>query len=178
MAANAVLKRFDRYFYVDAGPDDHSQVPAVNGLLQFYLQGATMASAALFPTNGILSPLDVYLPGSFFGTALQPNTGLVYHADGVHSINVWVTPTGTLAASDPGAEFTLGQGDRIINSSAPVQPFQGPLGSDPLASLHTDDKGRAACYIKAYRYDYVFTPAEVGAMPAVFVDAEGSFVMR
>ena len=44
--------------------------------------------------------------------------------------------------------------------------------------IGTDVNGRAQCYITAYRYDYVFTPAGAGAVPLVFLDADGSYVMR
>jgi hypothetical protein len=179
VAVVPVLKRFDRYFYVNASPTNPSQVPAVGGTVAFYGQGATVSSDNMpFPNGSTWDPLPVYHPGSFNGTQAQPNAATVYGYDGIHNISVWLNSNGTIGAKNTGgADFTLYLGDRVVNVAGVLQAYRGPLGTDPI-SVVTDNSGRAQCYITAYRYDYVFTPAGSGAVLVVFIDAEGSYVMR
>lgn len=179
MAVSAVLKRFDRYFYKSVVPG--GTVTAVDdGVLAFYPQGATLIDAVSLAQNETSTPLHVYHPGAFNTTASFVNLGKAYLLDGTDSraIELSFNSDGTVLIKNVGAgpTFPFQAGCRLLNTGTPLLAYRGPLGTSPI-TVSTDNFGRAACYISAYRFDFVVT-WQGTAQNRIFVDAEGSYVTR
>ena len=195
MAPLPVLKKFDICVYKDkdpaAVPPDRAQVPAL-ATINFYGQGSTVKVAVPSPgiAAGATALVTVYNPGSIaVGDTLQveldSSKTLV-----VGSVTVVDLATSTLSlTNNTGATIPLSQGNRLLKVG-PARPtaYADPLGTVPIgSSIATDPAtGRAFAYIGAsqatapsrvgaYRFDYVITGIPNARL---FIDAEGSFVIR
>ncbi len=90
--------------------------------------------------------------------------------------------TGTLHVYtlDASGNITVVKGDRLILRTSQPTVYNDAVGGSahsPASELAIESTGRARCYVKEYRYDYVVAvTGETGYR--VFIDSEGSFVMR
>ena len=183
MAIPVVFKRFDRSFFKTRG--DGAMVPIVGSELAFYAQGATLAESVFLATGATTTtPRQIYHPGAFAvpNPTSAPYAAWVYSEDGAHKyeVELWLAANGLATFKNLGAGYTFPIGARFLNVTAPILIYQNPQAAiqppDPVI-VQTDTDGRAACYVSAYRYDFV-VPYDGGAKVQVFIDAEGSFVMR
>ncbi len=179
-----VLKRFDVYVYKNKGTNDAAQVPA-SASISFHKQGATAkASASLEPPTdpdeaGPPVVVPVYSVGAialndvFRINDSQDKMGVV------QGVDTSDPSSQTLTLANVGfTAFTIGVGDRLVIVNDPPEIYSDPVGTVPIGtSIDTSAlTGRATGYVRAYRFDYVVTVSALDKR--LFVDAEGSFVMR
>lgn len=183
MAVPVVFKRFERSFFKTRG--DGAMVPIAGSELVFYPQGATLAQSVFLASGATTTtPLQIYHPGAFPvpNPTSAPYPARVYSEDGAHKYDVelWLASNGTATFKNLGADYTFPVGARFLNIATPILIYQNPQTASlpPVPVIvQTDANGRAACYVSAYRYDFV-VPYDAGTKAQVFIDAEGSFVMR
>ena len=182
MARPAALRRFDRYFY-QPRISDGALVPITDGTVNFYRQGATLVEETVLGSGVLSGIVHVYHVGAFAniiapGASGPSNPALVYSADGLQSFSVelFLFTDGTAKFKNLGTGFTFPAGSRSLNSVSPPFAYLDALGTT-TTTMATDTSGRAACYLTAYRYDYVVAYAS-GTKHLTSIDAEGSYVMR
>lgn len=171
------LKRFDIYVY-DFVEGQDALGPVSGALITFYAAGATVNNPSgvnLWP-GASYDALDVYRCGSFdpgdyvLGQINGPDLGplvQVKQSDGGYTLDV---------RNPDMFSITISNGDRLWNISQAILGYADPFGSQSIDMFMTDESGRAACYVRDWRYDFVITLPS--GEKRVFVDMEGSYIMR
>lgn len=176
MSRAPVLKRFDVNVFKNKDANDPAQVPAAAAIV-FYGQGATINDATIqLAAGSTYDGLIVYNTGSFPAVTTQSDGYL--DANPLTHCLISMNPTNaTLNVTNvSGYNLTLSRGMRFWNFGRVVQAYSDPVGLVPV-SVSTDPvTGRAGCYIKEYRYDYIVSIT--GGGQRLFVDEVGSLVMR
>ena len=181
MRNRPTLRRFDITVYRNLSPSDPAQVPA-SAAIDFYKQGATVRIGR---TIGFEEP--------------QPEPVPIWHPGAI----VWFDPPEKVSVNGGGYELDVSAVDTddaenmtitLINTTElngipiadnerlvwlydrPIVHLE-PIGREISGanSISTDPAGRAVCYIREPRFDYVVRID--GLVARVFVDAEGSFVL-
>lgn len=187
------LKRFDVNVYRDYDATDDTQVPAA-ATIDFYAQGATLnvSNDLVNIQNGEEVEVSVWHPGSLGAPVVDPNITDGHHrvqigvasADVFEVLDVAPSVTGATAVvklkNTSGHAVTIAKDARLVRITDRPEVYDDPVGleSTGLTSRSTDAAtGRARCYLREYRYDYIVT-ITLTSEQRLFVDADGSFVMR
>lgn len=181
MAVHPVLKRFDIYVYKDGAGG--AQVPA-DATVDFYAQGATanLTVAQTIPSMGSGS-IPVWNLGSITGGSVQVgvNPSAILSITNIVVQVPPISPYATLLVQNDGTQpVTVNNLDRLVPLGNRPFVYDDPNGDVPTAfnSRQTEPgTGRVRCYIREYRFDYIITIVGVPT-PRLFIDAEGSYVMR
>jgi hypothetical protein len=179
MAVQPLLKRFDITVLKNKTISDAAQVPAA-ATINFYRAGASASANVSIPDQSMNpDPQPVTIPVYTMGTIAVGDT---VQADIISNALLSVAAVDATALTvsvinNSGQNSQIFAGQRLVRRTNPPQAYRDPLGNVAIGSSITTDSatGRAACYIKEYRYDYVVTFAST---VRVYADAEGSFVMR
>jgi hypothetical protein len=157
-------------------------VPAASVPIDFYRQGATLNLASD-------TTIDAETWVSVFNVGEVANNDILL-VDGKTGLEVRVTAD---PVSDPlfptqdkiriekvgGAAVPVGKNSRLIPRDKGAKPYEDPTGMAAYVGgsrVTTDGTGRASIYVANYVYDYVVRVP--GEDPRVYIDQEGSFVMR
>lgn len=170
MDTRPVIKRFEIVVLKDKGgaTNPKEQVPAA-AQVDFYRQGATVKVGGPVP-----GPITVYNRGALVaGDQVKVNLSAVTLTVDPPQTN---DPVNLLRLS--GGPTSLAQWDRLVPTGSrpiPAQASGPPASSGSFINTSSTD-GRGSCYIAAYRWDYIVSGT--GLATRLFIDAEGSFVMR
>lgn len=179
MRDGPLLRSFDIVIYKAKDANDLRRVPAAGATIDFYLQGATVREDVdLDPNAPPLPPVQVWHPGAIpapaSGSVQVDGAGTLYDVTGldtsdIHNVTIGLVPT-------DGSFHHLTAGQRLIwQVNRPAVFFDPSQVAPPNGnSILTGADGRAACYLKPPRFDYIVT---IGTEKTVFVDAEGSVVL-
>jgi len=172
------LKRFDIYVYKKRSPPTDNALIAVSGAqISLYRQGATIRTAKTILPEQENVAVDVYHTG-----AVSASDQLRVNNDTQKSLNVVSVDivTRTLYVSYFGPfNLVLGVGDRLFDQTARPLLYSDPIGTVVVtpSTYPTDADGRRTGYVREYRFDYMISGIS-GEANRLFIDSEGSFVMR
>jgi len=168
MAQPPALRRFDILVLLPQA--NGSLEPAQAIAVTFHRQGATVRGNAHVGSSE--TTLPVYHPG-----AIRPTNKLWVDGDSTKILTV-ASVTSDFAGSSlrvtSNVEMDLAEPVRLIVGDPPTQLYASPDWSTTIGNPLTDGYGRLVGYVREYRFDYIVWTGT----RRVFIDAEGSYVMR
>lgn len=179
MSVTPVLKRFEIVVFKNG--TGNVQLPAA-AQVDFYRQGATVAnswSPDLLEPDEPMSDVPVYHHGALVdGDIVARGTNL----DETMVVQIDPGDPNKLTLTNNTEEgFVLDPNDRLVPIGDRPKVYQDPTGAAPVTPnvnyiMTNSNDGRGSCYIPAFRFDYivVIDPSTM----RLFIDADGSFVMR
>jgi hypothetical protein len=167
------LRRFDRTIYKAKSASDSSRIPAPSARVDFYLQGATVSSAATIGTSGNTT-VSVYDSGQIaINDVLQVGV-----AGALVTVTAAPTSTSVTVSNSSGVSVSAPIGVRLILTSRRPTVYSDPFGTVAVPDksfVFADVDGHATAYVEERLFDYVIgAPATLDTTSTATLDASQS----